>query len=146
MSCGSLISIPSQTVDRVLDVQFARQSKSQAKRKEKHAVLTDTEDGAVEIDRQHGELLNEDDMISIDDWESKNRKLTPEDADELAPLVAWCYAKWVDLQYEQGKRPEHWNMNISLPAMYHSHNRHTAADGFSAVASLCSCFPSLSLR
>lgn len=87
-----------------MDVRFARRHTSQAKGKGKHVATSDFEGEAEEIDRQNGEFLDENDMISIEQWEIENRKLTPEDADNMAPLVAWCYAKWVDLQYEQGMK------------------------------------------
>ena len=43
-----------------------------------------------------------DSQVDIDDWEEETgRHLTPDDVDQVARLVTWCYVKWDDLQYEQ---------------------------------------------
>lgn len=43
-----------------------------------------------------------DKQMDIDDWEEESgRELGPDDVDQVAKLVTWCYVKWDDLQYEQ---------------------------------------------
>jgi hypothetical protein len=41
-------------------------------------------------------------LTDIDRWEQlANRKLGPEDVDDIAHLVSWIYVKWDDLQYSE---------------------------------------------
>lgn len=53
---------------------------------------------------EDGVMPDKKDLISIEDWEKLNkRKLTKDDAEEIAPQVAWAYIKWEDLQYSEGE-------------------------------------------
>lgn len=46
----------------------------------------------------------QDMQVNIDEWERMtDRDLGPEDTDQVAKLVTWCYVKWDDLQYDQCK-------------------------------------------
>ena len=78
-----------------------RQHSAKAKR---NLVQSDEESDELAIDREGGRFLPEGDMITVDEWERQNRRqLTADDAEELASQIAWCYVKWSDLQYDQGK-------------------------------------------
>jgi hypothetical protein len=70
----------------------------------RNVVQSDEERDDAIIDREGGRFLPEEELVTLDEWERKHgRQLTSDDAEELAPQVAWCYVKWSDLQYEQGE-------------------------------------------
>ncbi|WVN90608.1 uncharacterized protein L203_105849 [Cryptococcus depauperatus CBS 7841] len=64
--------------------------------------LTPFEVTQKELNLKDGIPPPENSLVEIEEWERMTgRKLRDSDADEVAGLVAWCYIKWEDLQYDQ---------------------------------------------
>lgn len=74
--------------------------KKGARRSRSASIFETDQDAADHIDG--GIWPAEDLQMAIDDWEDKTgHALGPDDVDQVAKLVTWCFVKWDDLQYDQ---------------------------------------------
>ncbi|KAL7423006.1 hypothetical protein Q5752_002304 [Cryptotrichosporon argae] len=102
------IPVAWSTIDRILDVMMFPPTKKTLKPKSANGRKTRILSESPELEPaplpeyEDGVEPPIDQQMNIDDWERQSgRKLDEDDADEIAGLVAWCYVKWDDLQYDQ---------------------------------------------
>ncbi|ORX37279.1 SNF2 family N-terminal domain-domain-containing protein [Kockovaella imperatae] len=105
-------SIPTEwcTIDRVLDVMLLppKKKRKPTKINRSKRILSASATPEPEVEattlspRPDGVNPPEEEKMEIDEWEERSgRSLQPEDADEIAGLITWCFVKWDDLQYDQ---------------------------------------------
>jgi hypothetical protein len=94
------IPIEWSTVDRLLDV-YLIPPKKRAKRGRVMSVESEEDERLPDL--KDGVKPAKEYLVDLAAWErDAGRELDEEDdADEIAPMVTWFYAKWQDVQYDQ---------------------------------------------